>query len=73
MLLEFRASLPLPDNFSSGLNLSVPHHPVVLTVLIVASCQVLFLVEIIEACGFNQQPLRLGILYRVSSPFAVRS
>ena len=30
--------------------------------------QVLFLVEIIEACGFNQQPLRLGILYRVSSP-----
>ena len=35
--------------------------------------QVLFLVEIIEACGFNQQPLRLGILYRVSSPFAVRS
>ena len=37
------------------------------------SGQVLFLVEIIEACGFNQQPLRLGILYLVSSPFAVRS
>ena len=30
--------------------------------------QVLFLVEIIEACGFNQQQARLGILYRVSSP-----
>ena len=28
----------------------------------------LYLVEIMEAIGFNQQPLRLGILYRVSSP-----
>ena len=35
--------------------------------------QVLFLVEIIEAGGFNQQQARLASLYRVSSPSAVRA
>ena len=35
--------------------------------------QVLFLVEIIEAGGFNQQQARLASPYRASSPSAVRS
>ncbi len=35
--------------------------------------QVLFLVEIIEAGGFNQQQARLASLCRVSSPSAVRA
>ena len=35
--------------------------------------QVLFLVEIIEAGGFNQQQVRLAGLYRVSSPSVVRA
>ena len=35
--------------------------------------QVLFLVEIIEAGGFNQQQARLASLCRVSSPSEVRA
>ena len=35
--------------------------------------QVLFLVEIIEAGGFNQQQARLASPYRVSSPFEARA
>ena len=35
--------------------------------------QVLFLVEIIEAGGFNQQQSRLASPYRVSSPSPVRA
>ena len=34
--------------------------------------QVLYLVEIMEAIGFNQQPLRLGSVYLSSSPSAAR-
>ena len=35
--------------------------------------QVLYLVEILEAVGFNQQQGRLVCLYRVSSSFEVRA
>ena len=35
--------------------------------------QVLFLVEIIEASGFNQQQARLASLYLSSSPSGVRA
>ena len=35
--------------------------------------QVLFLVEIIEASGFNQQQSRLASLYLSSSPSGVRA
>ena len=44
-----------------------------LDVVALTDGQVLFLVEIIEAGGFNQQQARLASLYRVSSPSAVRA
>ena len=42
-------------------------------ILIVTIGQVLYLVEILEAVGFNQQQGRLVCLYRVSSSFEVRA